>query len=164
MDGRFSAWSPWTPCTHTDGSAVGTCLCRSRSCDSPAPRCGGWQCEGPRMEIANCSRCVAPNTGHMFVCEPRLAGAVRASSPNTHCPRSSGRQKAQGHPAPHARALGKANVRSEGDYKSNPFLVRRGYILRMLQCHWLVWRVQPSSGVRGLILLHEQAQSMCVHG
>nr|KAF6442212.1 semaphorin 5A [Rousettus aegyptiacus] len=56
VDGRFGAWSPWAPCTHADGSAVGTCLCRSRSCDSPAPRCGGWQCEGPRMEIANCSR------------------------------------------------------------------------------------------------------------
>uniref|UniRef100_A0ABI7Z346 Semaphorin 5A n=1 Tax=Felis catus TaxID=9685 RepID=A0ABI7Z346_FELCA len=56
VDGHFGAWSPWTPCTHTDGSAVGSCLCRTRSCDSPAPQCGGWECEGPRMEIANCSR------------------------------------------------------------------------------------------------------------
>ncbi|XP_025873434.1 semaphorin-5A isoform X2 [Vulpes vulpes] len=56
VDGHFSAWSPWTPCTHTDGSAGGSCLCRTRTCDSPAPQCGGWQCEGPRMEIANCSR------------------------------------------------------------------------------------------------------------
>ncbi|KFO38448.1 Semaphorin-5A [Fukomys damarensis] len=56
VDGRFGPWSPWTPCTHTDGSAMGSCLCRSRSCDSPAPQCGGWQCEGPSMEIANCSR------------------------------------------------------------------------------------------------------------
>ncbi|XP_072663464.1 semaphorin-5A isoform X2 [Canis lupus baileyi] len=56
VDGHFGAWSPWTPCTHTDGSAGGSCLCRTRTCDSPAPQCGGWQCEGPRMEIANCSR------------------------------------------------------------------------------------------------------------
>ncbi|EHH26394.1 Semaphorin-F [Macaca mulatta] len=56
VDGHFGMWSPWTPCTHTDGSAVGSCLCRTRSCDSPAPQCGGWQCEGPSMEIANCSR------------------------------------------------------------------------------------------------------------
>ncbi|XP_048669940.1 semaphorin-5A isoform X1 [Marmota marmota marmota] len=56
VDGHFGPWSPWTPCTHTDGTAVGSCLCRSRSCDSPAPQCGGWQCEGPSMEIANCSR------------------------------------------------------------------------------------------------------------
>ena len=58
VDGSFGPWSPWTPCTHTDGTAVGSCLCRLRSCDSPAPRCGGWQCEGPRMEITNCSRYV----------------------------------------------------------------------------------------------------------
>ncbi|KAG8516150.1 Semaphorin-5A [Galemys pyrenaicus] len=56
VDGHFGPWSPWTPCTHTDGSALGSCLCRTRSCDSPAPQCGGWQCQGPRMEIANCSR------------------------------------------------------------------------------------------------------------
>uniref|UniRef100_A0A8B9XEI6 Semaphorin 5A n=1 Tax=Bos mutus grunniens TaxID=30521 RepID=A0A8B9XEI6_BOSMU len=47
VDGHFGPWSPWTPCTHTDGSAVGSCLCRTRSCDSPAPQCGGWQCQAP---------------------------------------------------------------------------------------------------------------------
>ncbi|XP_045141226.1 semaphorin-5A [Echinops telfairi] len=36
--------------------AVGSCLCRTRSCDSPAPQCGGWSCAGPSVEIANCSR------------------------------------------------------------------------------------------------------------
>ncbi|XP_008576333.1 PREDICTED: semaphorin-5A [Galeopterus variegatus] len=56
VDGHFGAWSPWTPCTHTDGSAVGSCLCRARSCDSPTPQCGGSPCDGPSMEIANCSR------------------------------------------------------------------------------------------------------------
>uniref|UniRef100_A0A8C5KGN7 Semaphorin-2A n=1 Tax=Jaculus jaculus TaxID=51337 RepID=A0A8C5KGN7_JACJA len=56
VDGNFGPWSPWTSCAHTDGNAVGSCLCRSRSCDSPAPQCGGWQCQGPSMEIANCSR------------------------------------------------------------------------------------------------------------
>ncbi|XP_040833327.1 semaphorin-5A [Ochotona curzoniae] len=56
VDGHFGAWSSWVPCTHTDGTAVGSCLCRSRSCDSPAPQCGGWPCDGPSMEIANCSR------------------------------------------------------------------------------------------------------------
>uniref|UniRef100_A0A452VBN6 Semaphorin 5A n=1 Tax=Ursus maritimus TaxID=29073 RepID=A0A452VBN6_URSMA len=56
VDGHFGTWSPWTPCTHTDGSAGGSCQCRPRSCDSPAPQCGGWQCEGPRVEITNCSR------------------------------------------------------------------------------------------------------------
>ncbi|XP_012577197.1 PREDICTED: semaphorin-5A [Condylura cristata] len=56
VDGHFGPWSAWTPCTHADGGALGSCLCRTRSCDSPAPQCGGWQCQGPRAEIANCSR------------------------------------------------------------------------------------------------------------
>ncbi|XP_075396933.1 semaphorin-5A [Tenrec ecaudatus] len=56
VDGNFGAWSAWTACTHTDGVAVGSCLCRTRSCDSPTPQCGGWPCAGPSVEIANCSR------------------------------------------------------------------------------------------------------------
>ncbi|NXD23487.1 SEM5A protein, partial [Spelaeornis formosus] len=56
VDGHFGTWSQWKPCTHTDGASVGSCLCRTRVCDSPAPQCGGWLCEGPTMEIANCSR------------------------------------------------------------------------------------------------------------
>ncbi|KAF2974149.1 hypothetical protein EK904_003108, partial [Melospiza melodia maxima] len=55
VDGHFGTWSQWKPCTHTDGASVGSCLCRTRVCDSPAPQCGGWLCEGPTMEIANCS-------------------------------------------------------------------------------------------------------------
>ncbi|XP_072109570.1 semaphorin-5A isoform X1 [Mobula birostris] len=56
MDGGFGPWSPWGPCSHSDGNAIGLCLCRTRSCNSPIPQCGGRQCEGLRMEVANCSR------------------------------------------------------------------------------------------------------------
>ncbi|KAF7240448.1 Semaphorin-5A [Varanus komodoensis] len=56
VDGQFGSWSEWKSCTHLDASSVGLCVCRSRSCDNPAPKCGGRQCEGPSMEIANCSR------------------------------------------------------------------------------------------------------------
>ncbi|KAJ1190151.1 hypothetical protein NDU88_006890 [Pleurodeles waltl] len=55
-DGGFGPWSPWQPCEHSDGASTGSCMCRSRSCDSPIPRCGGRACEGSRIEIANCSR------------------------------------------------------------------------------------------------------------
>ncbi|KAJ7397260.1 hypothetical protein BTVI_136919 [Pitangus sulphuratus] len=58
VDGHFGTWSQWKPCTHTDGASVGSCVCRTRVCDSPAPQCGGWLCEGPTMEIANCSRII----------------------------------------------------------------------------------------------------------
>ncbi|MEE6511646.1 hypothetical protein FKM82_018307, partial [Ascaphus truei] len=54
VNGGLGVWSSWQPCQHSDGDAA--CLCRSRSCDSPHPRCGGRDCEGPRIEIANCSR------------------------------------------------------------------------------------------------------------
>ncbi|EHH51089.1 hypothetical protein EGM_10415 [Macaca fascicularis] len=55
-DGGFGPWSPWQPCEHLDGDNSGSCLCRARSCDSPRPRCGGLDCLGPAIHIANCSR------------------------------------------------------------------------------------------------------------
>lgn len=58
-NGRLGPWSPWQPCEHSDGDSTGSCMCRSRSCDSPRPRCGGRSCEGARIEVANCSRHVS---------------------------------------------------------------------------------------------------------
>ncbi|XP_073929389.1 semaphorin-5B isoform X2 [Castor canadensis] len=55
-DGGFGPWSSWQPCEHLDGDNSGSCLCRARSCDSPRPRCGGLDCLGPAIHIANCSR------------------------------------------------------------------------------------------------------------
>ncbi|XP_028326711.1 semaphorin-5B-like isoform X2 [Gouania willdenowi] len=55
QDGGFSPWSPWQPCNHNDG-AISSCVCRSRSCDGPVARCGGVECKGPTIQVANCSR------------------------------------------------------------------------------------------------------------
>lgn len=55
-DGAYGPWAPWQPCSHDDGEGTSTCLCRSRACDSPPPRCGGKNCEGPTIEVSNCSR------------------------------------------------------------------------------------------------------------
>ncbi|XP_072431618.1 semaphorin-5A isoform X1 [Chiloscyllium punctatum] len=55
-DGNFGSWLPWKPCSHADGNTIGLCVCRTRLCDSPSPQCGGRQCEGASMEVANCSR------------------------------------------------------------------------------------------------------------
>ncbi|XP_051564222.1 semaphorin-5B-like isoform X4 [Myxocyprinus asiaticus] len=55
-DGAYGPWDPWQPCSHDDGDGTNTCLCRSRMCDSPTPRCGGKNCEGPTIEVSNCSR------------------------------------------------------------------------------------------------------------
>ncbi|MEQ2195993.1 Semaphorin-5B, partial [Xenoophorus captivus] len=57
FDGGFGPWTSWHPCNNDDPlDGVSSCLCRSRSCDSPAPRCGGKNCEGPTIEVSNCSR------------------------------------------------------------------------------------------------------------
>ncbi|XP_026563705.1 semaphorin-5B [Pseudonaja textilis] len=56
VHGQLGTWSPWQPCEHSDGDSTGSCMCRSRSCNNPQPRCGGRDCEGARIEIANCSR------------------------------------------------------------------------------------------------------------
>eukprot|EP00069_Balaena_mysticetus_P021792 bmy_03222T0 len=61
-DGGFGPWSPWQPCEHLDGDNSGSCLCRARACDSPRPRCGGCDCLGPAIHVANCSRFCNENT------------------------------------------------------------------------------------------------------
>ncbi|KAM5151902.1 semaphorin-5B [Mantella aurantiaca] len=54
VNGGLGAWSSWQPCQHSDGDS--SCFCRSRNCDNPPPQCGGRDCDGPRIEITNCSR------------------------------------------------------------------------------------------------------------
>lgn len=56
QDGVFSPWAPWQSCSHSDGEGSSLCLCRSRSCDGPSARCGGEECKGPTIQVANCSR------------------------------------------------------------------------------------------------------------
>lgn len=52
IDGGLSAWSDWHKCSHHsddnrfETSNQDTCLCRTRSCNNPAPRNGGKACEG----------------------------------------------------------------------------------------------------------------------
>uniref|UniRef100_A0A3Q3VTF2 Semaphorin-5A n=1 Tax=Mola mola TaxID=94237 RepID=A0A3Q3VTF2_MOLML len=57
QDGGFGPWAPWRPCNHDDGEgSVSSCMCRSRSCDGPVARCGGLECKGSTIQVANCSR------------------------------------------------------------------------------------------------------------
>ncbi|XP_066532605.1 semaphorin-5A [Hoplias malabaricus] len=56
VDGHFGPWSSWRSCSHSDGGNVGSCQCRTRGCNSPSPQCGGQQCQGTSVEVANCSR------------------------------------------------------------------------------------------------------------
>uniref|UniRef100_A0A1A8J363 Sema domain, seven thrombospondin repeats (Type 1 and type 1-like), transmembrane domain (TM) and short cytoplasmic domain, (Semaphorin) 5B n=1 Tax=Nothobranchius kuhntae TaxID=321403 RepID=A0A1A8J363_NOTKU len=57
QDGGFGPWAPWKRCNHDDGDGFfSSCMCRSRFCDGPMPRCGGAGCKGPTIQVANCSR------------------------------------------------------------------------------------------------------------
>ncbi|XP_035382200.1 semaphorin-5A isoform X2 [Electrophorus electricus] len=56
VDGHFGSWSSWKACSHSDGVSVGSCQCRTRACNNPSPQCGGQQCQGTSVEVANCSR------------------------------------------------------------------------------------------------------------
>lgn len=52
IDGGFSAWSEWFTCNQHSGdhrhesSNIDSCLCRTRSCNNPAPKNGGASCKG----------------------------------------------------------------------------------------------------------------------
>ncbi|XP_029304398.1 semaphorin-5B-like isoform X1 [Cottoperca gobio] len=57
QDGGFGSWAPWQPCNHDDGEgSISSCVCRSRLCDGPLAQCGGVECTGPTIQVANCSR------------------------------------------------------------------------------------------------------------
>ncbi|XP_068165497.1 semaphorin-5B-like isoform X2 [Antennarius striatus] len=57
QNGGFGPWAPWQPCNHDNGEGlVSSCMCRSRSCDGPVVQCGGLECKGSTIQVANCSR------------------------------------------------------------------------------------------------------------
>uniref|UniRef100_H9GNM8 SCO-spondin n=1 Tax=Anolis carolinensis TaxID=28377 RepID=H9GNM8_ANOCA len=52
VDGGFSPWSPWGPCSLTCGG-LGN-MTRHRDCSQPIPANGGKDCLGPRTDIKYC--------------------------------------------------------------------------------------------------------------
>ncbi|XP_075117575.1 SCO-spondin-like [Leptodactylus fuscus] len=52
VDGGFTQWTPWSPCSVTCGG-LGN-MTRSRDCTNPAPANGGRECEGPEVDIKYC--------------------------------------------------------------------------------------------------------------
>ena len=63
VDGKFSDWSPWSPCSVTCGIGMKN---RTRSCMSPEPQFGGKSCTeqalGPSMEATQCYLTPCPGT------------------------------------------------------------------------------------------------------
>ncbi|XP_070559413.1 properdin-like [Ptychodera flava] len=52
VDGQWSEWKPWGPCSHTCGR--GSFQQRLRSCDNPPPQNGGRKCVGKPYQAKTC--------------------------------------------------------------------------------------------------------------
>ncbi|KAI5706234.1 hypothetical protein M8J75_006147, partial [Diaphorina citri] len=55
VDGGWSAWSGWSPCSHLSGDNTDPCLCQTRRCDNPPPQNGGMPCHGISIQVTNCT-------------------------------------------------------------------------------------------------------------
>lgn len=51
VDGKWSAWETWSPCTKTCGNGTRN---RVRLCNNPAPANGGKTCEGKEENSEVC--------------------------------------------------------------------------------------------------------------
>lgn len=90
LDGGFTPWSPWTPCSVSCGG-LGH-MTRARGCTSPPPANGGKDCVGPRTDIKYCQTPDCPGEWAL--------GALQTRSPL--CPRipRGGGRDGQGWPCP----------------------------------------------------------------
>ena len=59
VDGGFSDWDEWGPCTAQCGGGDQT---RSRRCDNPVPEFGGLDCDGDYTECQRCNMDPCPST------------------------------------------------------------------------------------------------------
>ncbi|XP_067022326.1 uncharacterized protein [Acropora muricata] len=61
VDGRWSLWKPWGPCSLTCAGGVQR---RTRTCSNPAPKYGGKNCEGNALQTQSCNRAPCPVDGN----------------------------------------------------------------------------------------------------
>ena len=59
VNGRFGRWSNYSTCSVSCGGGV---QFRERNCDSPPPKYGGEDCDGPRRENRSCQEKECPGT------------------------------------------------------------------------------------------------------
>lgn len=52
IDGNWTSWSSWTPCSVTCGTGIET---RTRNCSNPTPENGGQACSGQGIDTRQCN-------------------------------------------------------------------------------------------------------------
>ncbi|XP_078390988.1 SCO-spondin-like [Cetorhinus maximus] len=75
IDGQFSTWSPWSPCSRSCGG-IGH-MTRSRDCSNPTPANGGRDCAGPRIDFKFCQTVECEEsipTGEPVISLPEFCG------------------------------------------------------------------------------------------
>ena len=85
MNGEWTAWSHWTPCSQSCGKSV---KLRMRKCDNPAPSYGGEKCSGDAEEQMKCDvpACSGRNILVLIVCHcfiVLLCSVVLCTQPET---------------------------------------------------------------------------------
>ena len=80
MNGNYSEWSEWTPCTVTCGGGENM---RSRTCTNPAPAFGGKDCNalGPSIETGRCKVDACPGKVLRFVIARQFS---QIETPSSH--------------------------------------------------------------------------------
>lgn len=63
VDGGWSEWSEWTPCSRTCGAGISR---KIRECDHPEPSRGGQYCVGERERYRLCNTQPCPNNQPTF--------------------------------------------------------------------------------------------------
>ena len=77
MDGEYTQWGAFTPCTTSCGNGIQT---RSRNCTDPAPLHGGKYCDGSSKHQQQCKLMECP-----------IDGGLTEWSPFTSCSKSCGK-------------------------------------------------------------------------
>ena len=71
MNGSWSQWSSWQPCSVTCGGGNRT---RARTCSKPAPKWNGMECPGTNISTESCNlhkckgRCLCLNFLYFLMC------------------------------------------------------------------------------------------------
>ncbi|XP_047427289.1 properdin-like [Mugil cephalus] len=116
VDGNWGAWSPPGPCSVTCGEGL---RLSNRKCDSPTPKYGGRNCDGPSSQSSVCqSPC--PVDGFWSGWSSWSECSASCLSPNKASVRS--RQRSCSNPEPSSTPRGAPC---------------RGELSQSEQCHWL---------------------------